>query len=108
MEYTFKLFKGSTLILETPVGSELEFFKLIYQLQCDVKGTAHAFLWHFGQIVQTVKLGSPPFQVLNSAEGKMYPFQDFVKDPFKFAFKDRQKYAFWIKDQLTLHIYGLE
>lgn len=106
MEYTLKLFKGSSLLLETPVSSELEFFKIIYQLQCDVKGKAHAYLWHFGKIIDVVTLGFPPCRVFNSADGKMYSFNEFVAEPLKFAFRDRQKYAYWIKDKITLSIYG--
>ena len=108
MDLIFKLFKGSTLLLETPVSSELEFFKIIYQLQCDVKGKAVAYLWQYGKISNIVTLGVPPCQVLNSTDGKMYPFNEFVSNPFKFSFKDRQKYAFWIKDKLTLSVYGLQ
>ncbi len=104
--YTFRLHHGMIKLLDTPIDSIWEYYKLIFQLQCQIKGTANAFLWKDGKIIDGVKLGCPPCQVYNSATNKWCTFEEFRQDPFKFAFIDRQKFAFWIQDKLILSQYG--
>lgn len=97
-----KLFKGKHQLLDTPVLSEREFFKVIYELQCNIKGTAKAFLFLNNQILHSVTLGVPPCRVFNSVANKWCDFKEFIDHPNSFAFIDRLKHAYWIKDKIVL------
>lgn len=94
------LWHGRVKLLDIPVQSEQEYFKINYQLQCNIKGTAHSYLFHRGCIVHSVKLGEKPVQIFNSAKDEWQPFIDFYNNPQSFSHLDRMKYAFWIKDKM--------
>ena len=95
-----KLVHCRTTLLDIPVQSEQEYFKLNYQFQCNIKGTAHSYLFDRGCIVHVVKLGERPVRVFNSAKDEWQPYIDFYNNPQSFSHMDRMKYAFWIKDKM--------
>lgn len=103
-----KLHKGLKIILETPVQTLSEFYKLIYYLQSTFSGTADCYLWEDNKIIKALKLGQKPCRVYNSALGEWKPFEEFYNNPFSFAFCDRMLHAYWIRDKLILSLYGFQ
>lgn len=99
-----RLVKNSNVMLEIPVHTDREFFKFVFDFQNKFSGTAKCLLFDGKHIIHNIKLGVKPCRVYNSAEERWYDFDYFYKNPFSFAFIDRLKYAYWIKDKILTDI----
>lgn len=102
MMFQMRVFKRKSMILETPVFSEREFFKNIFYLQSNFVGSAQAYLFFNDNVVHSITLGVRPCRIFNSAKNEWKTFEEFVNNPLSFAVVDRYKYAYWIKDKIIL------
>lgn len=104
--YTYKLYHGRSCLLECVIESEMEFFRLNYTLQCNITGNAVAYLFRSGVVVHVVTLGQRPVRIYNSATDCYCDFYYFLENYNTFAYVDRLKYAYWLRDKISFYSYG--